>query len=416
MTVPVYDVAIIGAGAAGLMTAIAAKPFFPKVLLLDGREVIGAKILMSGGTRCNVTNHKVTEKDFNGGNLRAVKNVLAAFPSDKAAAFFKTLGVDLVLEPGGKYFPATHEAKTVLDALVRKMREEGVELKTPRKVKAVSKTAAGFEIRGEGFSYAAKAVVLCTGGLSFPSTGSDGTGYGVAQSLGHSLVATTPSLTPLLTDDPDWKKLSGVALPCRLELRHEGKSLAEYEGDFLFTHFGFSGPVVLDMSRHWIRLEDNSKAEMSANFLPSLDREKLRDKWVRAAERSPTKRVKNFLSEALPERFVEIFLRKNRFSEDAALGQTKREDRDKLIAALLAQPLRVSGSLGYKKAEVTAGGVGFDEVDSKTLESRLVPGLFFAGEILDVDGRIGGFNFQWAWSSGVAVAQGLARKYGAKRN
>lgn len=423
-----WDVAIVGAGAAGLMTAITAAKQSSRVLLLDGREKIGAKILMSGGTRCNVTNRQVTEKDFESENKRVLRDVLKTFSSEKAAAFFRDLGIDLVLEPGGKYFPSTHSARTVLDALLGECKKTGVHLVSGAKITKVVRQKDDFLLSGEKESFwRAKTVVLCTGGLSYPSSGSDGTGYEIAKSFGHSLVFTTPALTPLQTDDPDWKSLSGVTLPARLTLWDRSKKQAVFEDSFLFTHFGFSGPAALNISRHWVRSEavvaDGNKKwpsatttswKLTANFLPSENEENFRKALTAACEKNPGRRLKSLLSEKVPERFVEIFLRKLGIAEAVVLNQLKRGERELLIHSLFHFPLSVTGVVGYGKAEATAGGVDLREVNPKTLESKLQPGLFFAGEILDVDGRIGGFNFQWAWSSGFVAGRAVARYNGSQ--
>ncbi len=396
------------------MTAIFSARAGLKVLLLDSQPKIGAKILMSGGTRCNVTNQKVTENDFHSENPRAVKNILQGFPSGQAVRFFEGLDVELVLEEGGKYFPSTHSGRTILEVLTKEIKRLGVTLEVSCKVRKIDFENQVFTVSGEGFEHVSKTVVLCTGGLSYPTTGSDGSGYSLAKSFGHSLIPTIPSLTPLETDDQDWKNLTGVSLPVRLTLWAGDKKQISYEGSFLFTHFGFSGPVVLNLSRHWIRSKENSTVKVAANFLPGITEERFREKLEVDTRWYPKESLKKFLTPTLPERFVEIFLRRQSVPENVILNQLTREQREKLIRALYHSPLSVTGAVGYKKAEATAGGVDFKGVNPKTLESKLQPGLFFAGEILDVDGRIGGFNFQWAWSSGVAAARAIAEKLGVK--
>jgi predicted Rossmann fold flavoprotein len=274
-TEKVWDVAVIGAGAAGLMTAILARRGGKEVLLIDSQKQIGAKILMAGGTRCNLTNERITEKDYQSDYPNAVKSAIRQFTSEEAVSFFKELGISVVLEPGGKYFPSTHSGRTVLEAFLKEVQKAGVVLKTEQKVTGMAFRETTFEISGANFTYTARKVVLTTGGLSYPGTGSDGSGYGFAQSFGHTLVPTTPSLTPLETGDSDWKQLSGVALPVRLILKQDDKKLATYQSDFLFTHFGFSGPSVLDISRHWIRAEkgpglSGKNTEKSVCFIKNI--------------------------------------------------------------------------------------------------------------------------------------------------
>lgn len=405
----VWDTAVVGAGAAGLMAAITARRLGLSVLLLDGKEKIGAKILMSGGTRCNVTNLEVTEKDFESEEKPVLGAVLRAFPSARAVKFFDELGVALTLEPGGKFFPITHSAKTVLEALLKEVERSGVSLVTPRKVKQVFFHDPTFSIEGDHFSYQAKTVILATGGLSHPGTGSDGVGYEIAKSFGHRLIQTRPALTPFLTDDPDWKKLTGVALPAGLALWMGGKKKISYEDSFLFTHFGFSGPAALNMSRHWL-YHQNHGAKLTADFLPALGEEQFRKKLSEQIHQRPTQSLKNFLDAYLPRAFAETVLKKLRFSGTLILNQLKREEREALVHFLFSCPLRVTGVIGYQKAEATAGGVDLARVNKQTLESKLRSGLFFAGEMLDVDGKIGGFNFQWAWSSGFVAAQGVRKR------
>jgi predicted Rossmann fold flavoprotein len=406
----IWDVAIAGAGAAGLMAAIGCRRQGLAVLLLDSKEKIGAKILMSGGTRCNVTNQRVSDRDFETETRHSVRHVLAHFSPEDAVRFFRGLGVRVIPEAGGKFFPSTHSARTVLNALLREIMRLGVRLEAPRKVTEVRAEGGVFTLRGAGFSHRARNVILATGGLSYPGTGSDGSGYPMAQSFGHSLIPTSPALTPLVTDDLDWKQLTGISLPVRLTLRVAGKIRNVGEGDFLFTHFGFSGPSVLDMSRHWIRSEGEKKLE--ANFLPAEKEDAFRTLLAEAGQKTAAKSLRSFLAERLPERLVETLLAKHALARDLALARLKREDRERLLRALFHAPLSVTAAVGYVKAEVTAGGVDFREVDASTLESKLQPGLFFAGEILDVDGHIGGYNFQWAWASGVVAARGVAKRCG----
>lgn len=406
-----WDVIIIGAGPAGLMTAIACASKSLQVLILDGRPRPGSKLLISGGGRCNVTNLKVTERDYQSGDPRTVRNVLRAFPAEKTVPFFHELGVPLVLEEQTKYFPKAQSARVVLDALLRQVRSLGVFLKCDRKITRLSFEQDCFRVEGEGFEDDARTVVLCTGGLSYPQTGSDGSGYGLAKALGHTIVRTSPALTPLLTDDPDWKKLAGITLPVRLCVAAGDQEYGASEGALLLTHTGFSGPAALDISGPWLRCPEKSKG-LLADFFPRENAETLRTQWTRRAAEHPLMSWKRFLSQDLPERLVEILCAKLGKDPKTPAGQGPKIEREKFFAALRRFPLRVTGVSGYEKAEVTAGGVDLREVDAKTLESRKCPGLYFAGEILDVDGRIGGFNFQWAWSSGFVAGKALRKRLG----
>jgi predicted Rossmann fold flavoprotein len=407
-----HDLIVIGAGAAGLMTAITAKKAgVPSVLLLDSKEKIGAKILMSGGTRCNLTNQTVTDKDFQTQQKNILRSVLQYFPSEKAVAFFMELGIDVVIEEGGKYFPSTHSGRTVLEVLQKEIKNRGIDLETGKKVTGISFKESHFTLSGKDFSYDARCVVLTTGGLSFPATGSDGSGYQLAAGFGHRILETFPSLTPLKSADGALKSLAGITLPAHLTLRVKNKKAAEYQGSFLFTHFGFSGPVVLNISRHWIAESIHENApEIEACFLLHEPEEKFQARLMHEITNRPGRHLRELLNGLLPQRFVEVIFNKVGIDPYTVFNQLTKDQRNLLLKYLYRHPLEITGSLGYEKAEVTAGGIDLAEVDRKTLESKLRPGLFFAGEILDVDGRIGGFNFQWAWSSGVVAGLGASEK------
>ncbi len=418
MTQSHCDVAVVGAGAAGLTSAIwsARQSASSKIsiCLFDSREKIGAKILISGGTRCNVTNRSVKTSDYRGGPAHFVKHVLEAFTPAQTIAFFKEIGVELTHESTGKYFPTTHSGKTVLEALMKEAATRGVTLQTGQKILKLQKMKDSFELEIQSETgnskILARRVILCTGGLSLPETGSDGTGLQIAQRLGHTLVPTTAALTPLLTDDGDWQALSGIALEASLFYYEAGRKVAETKDSFLFTHFGFSGPSALDISRFFTRAPKESKPEIRISFLPEYSVESLMTKLLKIQQDAPGKQIKNVFREdfSLPERFVETFLKKIGADFYTTVGRIKKVDLTKLAARILDFPLKVTGVYGYKKAEATAGGVDLKEIKFSTMESKLVPGLYFAGEILDIDGRIGGFNFQWAWSTGAIAGKSAA--------
>jgi predicted Rossmann fold flavoprotein len=364
---------------------------------------------MSGGTRCNVTNRAVSEKDFNSEHIIYVRNILRSFSNEDTIAFFKDLGVELVLEPTGKYFPVTNSGKTILEALLRKINStKNITLLCEHKVKSVSRDNEGFDLKGDQFHFNCKKVVLTTGGLSYPTTGSDGTGYRLAQSFGHSMIETVPALTPLTTKDNDLKSLSGITLEVCLALFVDGKKYFSCRDSFLFTHLGFSGPSALDISRHFLKAR--GKKQILANFIPGHDENSWRACLVKVQQEAPRKTIRNVLVELMPQRLVDIILKKLDMEESLVMNQLDKDSRQRLIDKCVHYPLDVTGVLGYSKAEVTAGGIDLAEINPKTLESKLMPGLFFAGEVLDVDGRIGGFNFQWAWASGKTVAQALINK------
>jgi predicted Rossmann fold flavoprotein len=223
------------------------------------------------------------------------------------------------------------------------------------------------------------------------------------------MVETTPALTPMTTDEQDLRSLSGITLEVRLTVLSDGRRCFSCRESFLFTHFGFSGPAVLDISRHFLRA-DGTK-QVVANFIPDHDENSLQGYFARVQQESPRKTIKNVLIELMPQRLADVILKKAGIESSLAMNQLDKAARKRLISRCVQYPLDVTGVLGYSKAEVTAGGIDWAEINSKTLESKLVPGLYFAGEILDVDGRIGGFNFQWAWASGFTAAQAIIRSF-----
>lgn len=399
----IHDCIVVGAGAAGLMTAIQAARLGVRVLLLDTKPKIGAKILMSGGTRCNITNRKIEARDYQSQDPRIVKSVLQSFRSDETLRFFEGLGVEFVEEPGGKIFPVTHSGRTVLEALLKEVDRLGIKTAWPCRVTQLAR-GSHFAAAGEGFEHHARTVVLTTGGLSFPATGSDGSGYRLAQNFGHTMVYTTPSLTPLQTRTEAYRKLSGISLPVRLTFRESGQKPVAFEGSMLFTHFGLSGPAVLNISRYWIRRDPAKTAALYVSYLPSLHEDKLREMLQNARDEKML--LASWLAALLPVRFVEAFLKRHSIF-NVPMYELARDQREKLIREMFNEEVELSGYLGYEKAEVTAGGVPLGEIKRLSMESQRCAGLFLAGEILDVDGRIGGFNFQWAWASGTLAARGV---------
>jgi predicted flavoprotein YhiN len=444
------DIAIVGAGAAGLAAAIFAAEEAaqwatadgpkPRVVLLDGATQIGAKILVSGGGRCNVTNEEVRARDFNG-NQPFIRNVLSALGVQETVAWFESMGVHLVREETGKMFPERGGSKGVLGALTKRCEEGGAVILTDHRVREVSirpsgetpapeagadtqdggekakrgeaqGPAAGFILRHDLGTLRARCVILATGGRSIPLSGSDGEGWEIARRLGHGVTTTHPALVPLVLDAGMFHgALSGVSHPAELSTYLRGKRIDRRTGSLLWTHFGISGPVVLDASRHWIaaRAADPG-AELRCNFLPGWDTERL-DHWLvrRIASTSwrPSVRV---LADLLPERVARAHLDARGIAPAMPIGEVKREVRRQLVSELVSFTLPVTGDRGWNFAEVTAGGVPLNEVDYRTMASRKAPGLFLVGEMLDCDGRIGGFNFQWAWSTGRLAGRAAAAR------
>ena len=392
-------VAVVGAGAAGLTAAIRAAEGGAQVTLLNAHPRIGLKILMSGGTRCNVTHREVDARDYNGGSHPFVARILRAFTPAETIEWMTSLGVKLKLEDTGKYFPESDDAETVLDALLAAVGNAGVDVRYGARVVRLERAgewsasgrcegvagawrlgvqhvagsaAFGAGVRAMGEQrwplpdvavdewIEADAVILATGGLSFPRTGSDGTGYALAAS-----------------------------------------------GSFLFAHFGYSGPAALDLSRHWLRAEGERR--VTASFVPGMAAEALEREWTDAAKAEPRLSARRFLARHMPDSLAAALATEAGVEPAKWISQVDRARRAALIARVAVREMPITGTLGYEKAEATAGGVTLSEVDASTLESRKAPGVYLCGEMLDVEGRLGGFNFQWAWSSGTVAGRCAGR-------
>ncbi|MCC2640380.1 MAG: putative Oxidoreductase with FAD/NAD(P)-binding domain [Nitrospira sp.] len=419
------DICIVGAGAAGLAAAIfaAEQGRSLTIHLLDGAKAIGAKILVSGGGRCNVSHDVVTTEDFFGAR-HLVRNVLAAFPPRDTITWFASLGVELKREDTGKLFPVTDQARTVLDALTRRCRELGVVFCPGHRVTDITRLdkvegseteqPARFLIRYQDGEIAARRVILATGGRSLPRTGSDGSGYGLARRLGHRVTPTVPALVSLVLDETCFhKSLSGLSHEVEMQTIVEGRSVDRRTGSLLWTHFGISGPVVMDASRFCCLAKERGEAGvLIGNFLPGRTADQAREWFLRQAAGNPRRSLLKLLAESAPERFAESFCRHAGGDPQQAIAQVPRSTRERLLAGLTRFRFPVLNDRGWNFAEVTAGGIPLEEVNCRTMESKLVPGLYLVGEMLDCDGRIGGFNFQWAWATGLVAGRAAAAGLG----
>ncbi len=423
-------IAIVGAGAAGLATAIFAaeevdnRGLPVSIALLEGAPRIGAKILVAGGGRCNVTHYVVSPEDYHG-KRNVVRNVLRAFDADAAVRWFASLGVELKREETGKLFPVTDSARTVVEALVQRAEQLGVEIRTRHRVESIAliapetsegtadeatrETCPRFRIEHSQGVLTADYLVLATGGRSLPKSGSDGAGYAFATALGHTVTETYPALVPLLLDDRfPHKELSGVAHPARLTVRIGGKKHVEATGDLLWTHFGISGPVAMDISRSWVIPQEAGDAPtLEVACVPKLTREQIEADFLESGKRHPKRSTERWVATHLPRRVARWLCERAAIDPECALPQLPKEQRRSLLSALTELVLPVTSPRGWNLAEVTAGGVPLEEIDHRTFHSRRTEGLYLVGEILDCDGRIGGFNFQWAWAGGSLTGKAL---------
>jgi predicted Rossmann fold flavoprotein len=408
---PSCDILVIGSGAAGLFAATWAGRRARgsgrqlAIVAVDGARKLGAKILVAGGGRCNVTHWQVSEADYAGSTPPAIRKLLKRFSVDDTVQFFRESGVEMKREETGKLFPVTDSARTVLDALVREARAAGAALVHPARVTGVERAAEGFRVATDTGAIQARRIILCTGGKSLPKSGSDGGGFALATSLGHSLTAPiVPALVPLVLPQGHWiTDLSGLTLPAEIILSADsGKRIVAFTGSTLCTHFGLSGPSVLDISRHWlVARESDQTVRLSLNWLPGHTSDAVERPFLEPRGRGALAILRDQLPDRLARKLCEL-------SSTPPQGDVPRDARKKLVQLVTSTPLEVVGDRGFTIAEATAGGVPLAEVRLETMESRICPGLHFAGEVLDVDGRIGGFNFQWAWASGFVAGSAAA--------
>ena len=413
------DLAIVGGGAAGLAAAIFAAEAAPsgfRTVVLDGAKSLGAKILVSGGGRCNVTHHHVQAGDFNG-SQNIVRNVLAAFGVESTIRWFASLGVELKREPTGKLFPVANSARAVLQALLSRCAALNVTLLTSHRVTRIIPPAGddpSFQILHAHGALRCSRVIVSTGGRSLPRSGSDGSGWDMLRELGHTVTPTHAALAPLvLAPQMFHAELTGLSQEVELSVFAGGKRIDRRTGSLLWTHFGISGPVVMDASRHWIIAHETGAAPtLQCNLFPGESFQQVEQWLIQSIADRPRASMLTHLSQRFTERAAFVLLRHAGIDPSTVAGQLSREARRTLVGVLTALVLPVTQHRGWNYAEVTAGGVPLNEIDFRTMQSRKVPELYLAGEVLDCDGRIGGFNFQWAWATGFLAGRAAARASG----
>ena len=398
-------VVVVGAGAAGVMAAIFAAAGGRRVILLERTRDGGRKILISGGGRCNILPSQMDPAQYvTDSSPATLRNILRSWPLAEQIAFFEEeLGLRLVVEPEtGKLFPETNRARDVRDGLLALARRRGVEVRFGATVRGAAPAGGGWRIALDDGEIIAGALVLATGGLSVPTTGSDGIGLAIARGLGHTINPTYPALTPLTDDPPQYAELAGISPVVGLEAP-VGRRRFTAEGGFLFTHRGYSGPAVLNISHLAVRsrMRGGPPQEIFVRWSALGAAE-----WEAQFSARGTGTVANVVRRHLPDRLADTLVREAGLDQTRTLAQLRREERQRLITALTHHPLPWTGDEGYRKAEVTGGGVALGEIDPRTMESRRHPGLFLCGEMLDAFGPIGGYNFLWAWVTGKAAGEG----------
>ena len=405
------EVIVIGGGAAGMMASLQCALSGGSVTLLERNEKLGKKVYITGKGRCNVTND-CTQDEFMqqvAHNPRFLYSALNAFAPQDMMTLLEEGGCPVTVQRGRRVFPQTEKASDVTRTLTRLMQQAGVKIRLNTRVKDILVTDGRVQgvLTESGETLSASAVILATGGQSYPVTGSDGDGYRLAEKLGHTVLPPMPVLSAL-TSDAEWThRLQGLSLKNVTLALHAGKKkLYQEQGEMLFTHFGISGPLVLEMSCH---LPENMRdARVELNLKPALTAEQLDARLQREFAEQNRKQLRNVLPSLLPARLAEEFSALSGVDGNAVCGQITREDREKLVHTLQCLPIPVTGTRPLAEAIVTRGGVSVREVAPSTMESKLVEGLYFAGELLDVDAHTGGYNLQIAWSTGAAAGRAAA--------
>ncbi len=399
---------VIGGGAAGIMAAISAAENGAQVILFERNNRLGRKLSITGKGRCNLTNAADTQEIIKNipGNGKFLNSVLNSFTSNDTVNFFENLGLKTKLERGNRIFPASDSAPEVIQILSRRLEDLKVSVRLNSRVENIisdGKKIRGVEVKGKLFD--CDAVILATGGASYPATGSTGDGFNFAKNLGHTVTEILPALVPLETEEDFVKDLQGLSLKNVLVvLKSNNKIAAEIFGEMLFTHFGISGPVILTLSRQVAKLlAEKSFVEILINLKPALTPEQLNARILRDFEKFKGKIIKNAMVELLPQKLIPVVLDLSYIDENKKVDEITKTERQKLIEILRGLPLTISATRPIDEAIVTAGGVSVKEINPKTMQSKLIENLFLAGEVLDIDGNTGGFNLQAAWATGKAA-------------
>jgi predicted Rossmann fold flavoprotein len=399
-----YQLIVIGAGPAGLFCALQAAGRGEKTLILEKSPSPGRKLLLSGSGQCNITHNGdiLSFIQHYGDNRRFVKPALFNFPNRDLIEFFKDRELAFVTEPGGKIFPVSRRAGSILDILLKECSTRKVEIRCANPVLDASIYDKGFLVRTEQETLKGKKLVIATGGITYPQTGSTGDGYKLAKKLGHRITEVGPALTAVAIQDYQFSSLSGISFNnVSISLIRANRQVRQHSGDLLFTHCGLSGPGILDFSRY-IRPRDT----LRISFLPGLDHQQAEEILLTRMQEPGNRQLKKILATfELPDRFVKKLLDLAGINHDQTGAHLSRDARTALLDLLTACPFVVSRLNGIDEAMVTRGGVALDEINPKTMESRLVPGLFFIGEVLDIDGDTGGYNLQAAFSTAALAAK-----------
>lgn len=399
-------VLVVGGGAAGMMAAISAKINGAEVVVLERNNRVGKKILATGNGRCNYTNINLSIDNYHGKNPKFAYSCLSKFGVAETLDFFERLGITPAIEEKGKVFPLSFQSSSVLDVLRFELEDLGVELLTDVFVIGINKGEKFELILEDGRKVYGDKVILATGGCAAPNTGSDGNGYTLAKSMGHSIVEVFPGLVQLKLEGDIFKQVDGVKFVGTAGLYVGNELIKEDRGDILFTNYGISGPPILQLSRTALEYLNNNKAiELKVSIIDRKTEKELFDYLIYRFGFMAKKTIEKGLIGLINKRLILPILKEVNIDKNKQISYLSNEEVRRLANILTDWRFNISGSKSFKDAQVTAGGINTDEIDSSTMESKLVEGLYFAGEIVDIDGDCGGFNLQWAWSSGYIAGE-----------
>ena len=401
-----FDGIVVGGGPAGMFAAITAAKNGANVLLLERNDRLGKKLLITGKGRCNVTNHCSWQEVMQNipRNGRFLFSALENFPPEEIESFFENAGCALKVERGNRVFPVSDKSQSVLDALKNELRKTHVTVKTARVRSLLIEDDRITGVQTDAENIYANWVILATGGLSYPTTGSTGDGYRMAEEVGHTVTALEGSLVPLCVDGSDCPDMQGLSLRNVAVKLLDGKGKVLYKdfGELLFTHFGLSGPMALSASAHL----KGEGCQLIIDLKPALDEAKLNDRILRDLQMYQNRTMENALTDLLPRSMIPVALRRAEIDSQLQANSLKKEQRRALVTLLKNFSFTISGKRPVEEAIITTGGIKVGEVNPKTMESKKLPGLYFAGEILDCDAYTGGFNLQIAWATAYAAAMG----------
>jgi predicted Rossmann fold flavoprotein len=402
---------VVGGGAAGMIAAISARRLGADVTILEKNPRVGKKILATGNGRCNFTNINTDITYYHGSNPKFAYTALSNFTTEDTIRFFEKLGIAHKVEDLGKVFPMSDQASSILDVLLYELNDIGINIVYDAYVKNITPKGDRFRIElADGKVYHGDRVIIATGGKAMPSSGSDGNGYDLAVKLGHNIINVFPALVQLMLEGSFFKRIDGVKFVGTAEIIHNNKSVVKDRGDILFTNYGVSGPPILQISRKAGELLNAGKdAYLKLTIMDMMNKEDLRRFLNKRFQIGSKKPIEFSLVGLINKRLIPVVL------IEAGINDVKRpvanlsaKEQERIVDILTDWRFKVRGTKGWTSAQVTAGGVDTKEINQNTMESKLVKGLFFAGEILDIDGQCGGFNLQWAWSSGFIAGQHAA--------